>query len=80
MPNYRVVIAWNVQKSYFVEAKNSEEADDKAFKDIFSSQSIEHFKEMIDMVAKEQYERGFQDGGNLCNQTFSRICDTLARN
>lgn len=30
MPNYRVVIAWNVQKSYFVEAKNSEEADDKA--------------------------------------------------
>tara|TARA_R100001086_G_scaffold241343_1_gene168178 strand:- start:73 stop:279 length:207 start_codon:yes stop_codon:yes gene_type:complete len=54
--------------------------DDKAFKDIFSSQSIEHFKEMIDMVAKEQYERGFQDGGNLCNQTFSRICDTLARN
>ena len=54
--------------------------DDKAFKDIFSSQSIKHFKEMIDMVAKEQYERGFQDGGNLCNQTFSRICDTLARN
>jgi len=30
MPNYRVVIAWNVQKTYFVQARNEEEAYDKA--------------------------------------------------
>lgn len=27
---YSVVLAWNVQKTYFVEAKNSEEAEEKA--------------------------------------------------
>ena len=31
MNTYRVVLAWNVQKSYFVEAKNEEEAYDKAW-------------------------------------------------
>jgi len=30
MPNYRVVLAWNVQKTYFVQAKDEEEATDKA--------------------------------------------------
>ena len=30
MPNYRVVLSWNVQKSYFVDAKDEEEAEDKA--------------------------------------------------
>ena len=30
MPDYRVVIAWNVQKTYFVQAKDEEEADSKA--------------------------------------------------
>ena len=30
MPKYRVVLAYDVQKTYHVEAKDEEEADDKA--------------------------------------------------
>ena len=30
MKNYRVTLSWNVQKTYFVNAKDSEEANDKA--------------------------------------------------
>tara|TARA_R100001591_G_scaffold67084_1_gene76284 strand:- start:288 stop:458 length:171 start_codon:yes stop_codon:yes gene_type:complete len=30
MSNYRVVLEWTVQKSYFVKANNEEEAEEKA--------------------------------------------------
>ena len=30
MNTYRVVLAWNVQKTYFVKARNEEEAEDLA--------------------------------------------------
>ncbi|BCV03382.1 MAG: hypothetical protein CM15mV66_110 [uncultured marine virus] len=30
MSNYRVVLSWNVQKTYWVEARNEEEAEDLA--------------------------------------------------
>tara|TARA_E500000081_G_C6029766_1_gene304117 strand:+ start:434 stop:601 length:168 start_codon:yes stop_codon:yes gene_type:complete len=30
MEKYRVVLSWNVQKTYFVQARNEEEANDKA--------------------------------------------------
>ena len=52
----------------------------KAFTNILSKETSESFKKLVKAVYKEAYNQGFQDGGNICNQTFSRICDTLARN
>jgi hypothetical protein len=54
--------------------------DSKAFTNILSKETSESFKILVKKVHEEAYNKGFQDGGNICNQTFSRICDTLARN
>tara|TARA_R100001015_G_C4604044_1_gene159033 strand:+ start:489 stop:695 length:207 start_codon:yes stop_codon:yes gene_type:complete len=54
--------------------------DDKAFTNVFSSESIVRFKEMIDMVAREQYEKGYNDGSNQLNQIFSNLVGSSARN
>ena len=54
--------------------------DDKAFTNVFSSQSIERFKEMIDLVAKEQYEKGYVDGSNQLTQIFTNLVGNSARN
>ena len=52
----------------------------KAFTNILSKETSESFKSLVKKVHEEAYNQGFQDGGNICNQTFSRICDTLAKN
>ena len=54
--------------------------DDKAFTSVFSSDSIKYFKEMIDIVAKEQYERGYTDGSHQLSQIFTKLVGTSARN
>ena len=54
--------------------------DSKAFTNILSKETSESFKSLVKKVHEEAYNQGFQDGGNICTQTFSRICDTLARN
>ena len=54
--------------------------DDKAFTNVFSSQSIKNFKEMIDLVAKEQYEKGYVDGSNQLSQIFTKLVGSSARN
>jgi len=54
--------------------------DDKAFTNVFSSESIVRFKEMIDIVAREQYEKGYNDGSNQLNQIFSNLVGSSARN
>ena len=37
-------------------------------------------KSMVKMIHEDGYNKGFHDAGNVCNQTFSRICDSLAKN
>ena len=54
--------------------------DDKAFTNVFTNQSIERFKEMIDFVAKEQYEKGYVDGSNQLSQIFTNLVGNSARN
>jgi|TARA_R100001460_G_scaffold21815_1_gene44410 hypothetical protein len=53
MPNYRVVLAWNVQKTYFVQAKDEEEATDKArdgegLNESYNSYEFEDYIETVD--------------------------------
>ena len=60
MPNYRVVLSWNVQKSYFVNAKDEEEANDKArngegLNEHYSSYEYEDHIETVD-IDKEYRE------------------------
>ena len=54
--------------------------ESKPFTNVLSKETSEAFKNIVKLVHEEAYNQGFQDGGNICNQTFSRICDTLARN
>ena len=63
MPNYRVVIAWNVQKTYFVQAKDEEEADYKAINgeglnEHYSSYEYEDHIETVNLDEEfENYEK-----------------------
>lgn len=50
------------------------------FKKVFTEKTIEYLKSMVKMIHQDGYNRGFNDAGNVCNQTFSRICDSLAKN
>ena len=52
----------------------------KAFTNILSKETSESFKSLVKKVHEEAYNQGFQDGGNMSNQIFSKVCDTLARN
>ena len=54
--------------------------DTPEFKKILSEKTIGYLKSMLKMIHEDGYNKGFHDAGNVCNQTFSRICDSLAKN
>tara|TARA_R100001510_G_scaffold54390_1_gene57051 strand:- start:1843 stop:2013 length:171 start_codon:yes stop_codon:yes gene_type:complete len=56
MKNYRVTLSWNVQKTYFVNAKDSEEADDKARdgEGLDESYSTYEFDDYIETVEEDE--------------------------
>ena len=54
--------------------------DTPEFKNIMTEKTLGYMKSMVKMIHEDGYNKGFHDAGNVCNQTFSRICDSLAGN
>ena len=54
--------------------------DTPEFKNILSEKTIVYLKNMVKIIHEDGDNKGFHDAGNVCNQTFSRICDSLAGN
>mgnify|MGYP003129122713 CR=1 FL=1 len=56
MNTYRVVLSWNVQKTYFVEAHNEEEAEDLARigKGLDESLSSYEYEDHIETVKEDE--------------------------
>jgi len=56
MNTYRVVLAWNVQKTYFVEAHNEEEAEDLAHsgEGLDESLSSYEYEDHIETVKEDE--------------------------
>ena len=55
MSKYRVVLAWNVQKTYFVDARNEEEAESQARegKGLDENYSSYEFEDYIETVKED---------------------------
>tara|TARA_R100000773_G_C4200491_1_gene103148 strand:+ start:475 stop:699 length:225 start_codon:yes stop_codon:yes gene_type:complete len=54
--------------------------DTPEFKNILSEKTIVYLKNMVKIIHEDGYNKGFHDAGDVCNKTFSRICDSLAGN
>ena len=56
MNTYRVVLSWNVQKTYFVEAHNEEEAEDLAHsgEGLDESLSSYEYEDHIETVKEDE--------------------------